>query len=218
MLPSISLAHTYRQLRSEYLPICRAAPVTVDWKHVDRYFDMLGSLPEGPTPSGMTIVSNKVIGADGLGMDIDLLLVVKLRVADPHFEYAFAFDPATAKRKEQDMFGDRGHWSDVNSKCCVLEALIRHRNEVWEEDIRSGRLHTLNVYPMGSSVLPFPLLVTHFAKGDLSDWDTGFEKFPQYYFHRVGLTDIWETQRSDGTVYRMSASVVNENGGNDEDY
>jgi hypothetical protein len=135
VLPYVSLALTYRQLLAEYLPICRAAPATIDWKDVLRYIVKAGSLTPRFVPLGMTIVANR---AECGNNSIDILPIIKMQQEDPEFTCHFIRDFTGVNVAKDSMIwhdDDVDVYFDVDTRS--LQSFIQHDNYLWKDDIRT---------------------------------------------------------------------------------
>jgi hypothetical protein len=98
VLPSLALAQTNRQLRAEYLPICKTAPVVIERDDLPAYFAAFYPTPESmkQAPSSITILVD--CHADQLDATIDILPLLKLHHANPTLTCTFTRHPCAFTR------------------------------------------------------------------------------------------------------------------------
>jgi hypothetical protein len=155
VLPALSLAHTCRQTRTEYLPICKTAPATILWRDVPSYFRTFYQHADGKmtdiaqAPTSITIL----VGCHDPELDglIDLLPLLRMKHANAafscHFDYR-ADDPA----EESDEANDRREFlkADVD----MLDALLHHDYPQWVDDLKTGRISKVNINDIGLTTAP----------------------------------------------------------------
>jgi hypothetical protein len=159
VLPCLSLAQSCRQLRTEYMPICRKAPVTIDWKHVPAYFDTFYPTVHGKVqnvelaPLTMTII---VQVAERISSDIriDILPIVKMRAATSTFSYQFVYD-ATNLNGPGFIIGTSPHAKHLlEADNNIVQSLVQHNMDLWLADVHSGKVVKVLVTLIGIEEQP----------------------------------------------------------------
>jgi len=148
VLPCLTLAHACRQLRAEYLPICRKAPVTIEWSDVPRYLNEFHPSVRGRVQnlehvaSALTILTDK-FKKNGQKVTIDFLILMKILHAHTNFRCQFiCSDEGLSVQPEEDR-------KFLECDNAMLQALVRHDNKQWLDDISSGKVVKIEVTPIG---------------------------------------------------------------------
>jgi hypothetical protein len=127
VLPTLSLAHTCRQVRTEYLPICKNAPAVVLWSDLEEYFSVFFQNVNSwvadftQAPRSMTILVD--FGPPHQEGTIDLLPLIKIQHANTTFSCHFerrADDP------KDDSVRAVNHRVYFKSDTEMLVALLEH--------------------------------------------------------------------------------------------
>lgn len=92
--PCIAFVSTCKQIYNEYRPICLKAEITIHWRDVPRFFQKYFTDKDGAlahmdlAPTRMTVITNACM-VENEPVEIDLLPLLKFRLADEKFECEF---------------------------------------------------------------------------------------------------------------------------------
>jgi len=193
-LASLQLTHTCRQLREEYLPICIKVPVIIDWNDVPAYLNVFyssnaadGMRNLDKSPAAITVFVEAYLDKHDEPVAIDILLIAKMRLANPNFNCDFTLGPDVS-----DL--ETAMYSVFDADVGMLQAIVNHHNEVWLNDIEMGKVVKLTVGPISTSELP---QITVFILEEIGVVNAGDE---QENIHRrdqyvldVQLAEGWAT-------------------------
>ncbi|KAF1931296.1 uncharacterized protein M421DRAFT_417942 [Didymella exigua CBS 183.55] len=162
--PCMALVRTCKQICHEYRPICMKADVTIDWRDVPRYLLKYYTSHDGTSahtdlaPARMTIITNASLRGNK-PVEIDLLPILKFRLANTNFECAFIRSGdeeskgCACVQNVPEITRD-----DLNTLLAAdrttLQKLLAHQNESWVEDITQSRIHKLIASHIGTNCCP----------------------------------------------------------------
>jgi hypothetical protein len=216
VLPGLALALTCRQLRAEYLPICRQALVTIDWNDVPRYFNawypsVAGQLQNIElAPPSITILvtglSLDQLSSQTRDLEIDILSLVKMRLGKPGFSCRFQRNPALPYHEDEDRAAEQRLY--LKADTTMLLALIYHNNQRWSDNVQSGKVPELRVEPIGGEEPTVYFKVDDeeekFYLDDDGEYDgDGFEG---RYLKKTQLEHVWRCN-IDGESFKMDYNI-----------
>jgi hypothetical protein len=161
VVPSLALAQTCRQIRSEYRAICLKTHVTIDWKDVPLYLETFfptrdGRIPNiGLAPTGMTIFTNayRKSSAAMSQVDIDFLPILRMSLMSETFRCDFMYDPRLSVLVEAtDLNEDRRRM--IKADADTIGEVLSHRHYDWLWDVAMGRVHKLMILHIGTEDYP----------------------------------------------------------------
>jgi hypothetical protein len=214
VLPCLALAQSCLQLRREYLPICRTAPVTIDWADVPGYMETFyptsGStvqhIHHAPRSITIAIRMDDVSISTYLGgkAEIDLLPLFKIGRANPAFSCSFVHvSPSPTASGAKHQIVSTMERSYLKSDSGVIHAFMQCRNEMWLEDITSGKIFKAMVSLIGTDEEPEARiyvsedLINAFRGSQVAgetDEDNPMDyaiALEECYLDRTGLNDIF---------------------------
>ncbi|KAF3032931.1 hypothetical protein E8E12_004568 [Didymella heteroderae] len=177
--PCIALVCTCRQIYEEYRPISLKAEVTIPWRDVPRYFQKYFTDKNGAfthivlAPARMTIITNACL-REGKPVEIDLLPILKFRLANENFECEFvrcgdeksnacvcAHGAAEVTRDDMKTL--------LAADVTTLRKLLTHGDESWVKDIKEGRIQKLVATHIGTNCCPkLKFYLGHGERGSFS--------------------------------------------------
>ena len=157
ILPCIALAQSCQQLRTEYLPICFKADVTIDWKNLPRYIDRfyptvggeIQHIEQAPMKINILLPLSVGCSRDDGSVDFDLLPLIKMGLENQQVRCTFAHDGVVEESKKAVMSVD----------IRAFENLLATRDDRWISDIRVGNLVNVMVDYEGLDVQPLTTFV-----------------------------------------------------------
>ncbi|KAF2832716.1 hypothetical protein CC86DRAFT_425332, partial [Ophiobolus disseminans] len=202
VLPCLTLALACSQLRTEYLPICRKVPLTINWGDVPRYLDAFhptikGQVQNCEQASATMRILTDHFTRNGQSVTIDLLILVKISLAQTTFTCQFvrseAGEAAAGEEEITYLRGDSG----------VLQVLMQHRDEQWVQDIQSGKVVRISITPIGMSEDPaFQIHQLHDERSrHLAELGYAYDEDEPRYFEVVGLDDVWYHEEGYDSLY-----------------
>jgi hypothetical protein len=214
VLPCLALAQSCLQLRREYLPICRTAPVTIDWADVPGYMEAFyptsGSTVQhiDHAPRSITIA----IGMDNVSIslyyagkvEIDLLPLLKIGRANPAFScnVIHALPSTTASGADHQKIStlERRYLKAENA---MIHAFMQCSNETWVKDVTSGNICKAMMSVIGTEQQPqatiyvSETLLEAFRKTQVADGAYGDNyvphpvEFEEFYLDKSDLYDVF---------------------------
>lgn len=180
--PCIALVSTCRQIYDEYRPICLKAEITINWRDVPRYFQRYyiedGALAHVDlAPARMTIITNVCL-VGGKPVSIDLLPILKLRLANQSFDCEFVISGYEESTGCDCGYGAAAVTRDdlttlLAADTATLQQLLRHEDEDWVNDIKGGRIQKLVATHIGTNCCP--MIKFHVGRGEKGSFSPEFE-------------------------------------------
>lgn len=162
--PCVALVRTCKQIYHEYRPVCRKADVIIDWRDVPRYFHTYFTdhdgifTPNELAPARMVVITNASLWK-GKPVNIDLLPILKLRLANENFKCEFI----RSGDEESKGCGCVLNAAEVTGNdlktllaadVTTLQKLLMHQDEGWVKDVHEGRIHKLVASHIGTNCCP----------------------------------------------------------------
>lgn len=140
--------------------------VNIDWKDVPLYLDTFFPMRDGKVsnidlaPTGMTIYTNaycKITERHGVKakspVEIDLVPLLKMRLANGSFTCEFKYDPRLSVLVEAtDIY--EGRQTMVGADIDTLSKLLSHQHKSWLWDIAHGTVRKLMISHIGTEIYP----------------------------------------------------------------
>jgi len=208
-LPTLSLAHTCRQLRTEYLPIFKTAPATVPWSKLASYLSTFYSNANGTlahiaqAPRSLTIfVGYNHPKEDGI---INLLPLFIFQHANAGFLCDFGRHAEQLDGTSSEALNLRKFLKDDGEMLC---ALLRHDDSQWLDDINSGRIGNILINAVGQGMPPtVSIFVDDEVVKNLSEQHENEEaKFD--YSKRIGLRSPEGAMVGGDYMYRAEVQYI----------
>ena len=165
---------TCKQILQEYRPICLKASIIIHWRDVPRYLQKYFTDKDGAlaniklAPARMIIITN-ICGVGSKPVDIDLLPILKFRLANTSFECEFVTSGHEEGTECECAHGAAAVTRDdlktlLAADVTTLQKLLRHEEEDWVKDIKEGRIQKLVATHIGTNCCP--MIGFYVGKGD----------------------------------------------------